>query len=61
MVLVEDCQRRQEKLLASPPSQLGEINVQLQMLLTQRAAHSTAKTSAQIGRASCRERVCVGV
>jgi len=46
MVLLEDWQRRQEKLLAALPSQLAEINVQLQMLLSQRAAHSSAKTSA---------------
>lgn len=46
MILLEDWQRRQEKLLAALPSQLAEINIQLQMLLTQRAANTSARTGA---------------
>jgi hypothetical protein len=46
LILLEDWQRRQEKLLAALPAQLAEINVQLQMLLSQRSAHSSARANA---------------
>jgi hypothetical protein len=46
MILLEDWQRRQEKLLAGLPSQLAEINIQLQMLLSQRASQLSNRQSA---------------
>jgi len=46
LILLEDWQRRQEKLLATLPTQLAEISVQLQMLLSQRATAASAKTGA---------------
>ncbi len=46
MILIEDWQQRQEKLLAALPSQLAEINIQLQMLLSQRDVSSSARSSA---------------
>ena len=46
MILLEDWQRRQEKLLAALPAQLAEVNIQLQMLLSQRAANTSARTGA---------------
>lgn len=46
MILLEDWQRRQEKLLAALPSQLAEINIQLQMLVTQRTSQTLSRTNA---------------
>ena len=46
MVLLEDWQKRQEKLLSALPTQLAEINIQLQMLVSHRTSLLSAKTSA---------------
>jgi len=46
LILLEDWQRRQEKLLAALPTQLAEIKIQLQMLVSQRQMHTSARTGA---------------
>ena len=46
LILLEDWQRRQEKLLTALPTQLAEIKTQLHMLLSQRQAQASAKSNA---------------
>ena len=43
LILLEDWQRRREKLLEALPTQLTEIHVQLQLLVSQRKEQSSAK------------------
>ena len=46
LILLEDWQRRQEKLLTALPTQLAEIKTQLHMLLPQRQAQASARSNA---------------
>ncbi len=46
LILLEDWQRRQEKLLAALPAQLTEIKTQLHILLSQQQVQTNAKSNA---------------
>lgn len=46
LILLEDWQRRQEKLLSALPAHLAEIKIQLQMLVSQRDAQTSARSGA---------------
>jgi hypothetical protein len=46
LILLEDWQRRQEKLLTALPTHLAEIKIQLQMLVSQRETQASARTGA---------------